>query len=46
MSKGYITENFTTNISVDEYILRFRDEKRFIELCKQCSNYGWKIHSK
>ena len=40
MSKGYITENFTTNISVDEYILRFRDEKRFIELCKQCSNYG------
>ena len=40
MSKGYITENFTTNISVDEYILRFRDEKRFVEFCKQCPNYG------
>ena len=41
MSKGYITENFTTNISVDEYILRFRDEKRFVEFCKQwemCQN--------
>lgn len=34
MTKEYIIENFTANISVDEYISRFRDEKRFIELCK------------
>ena len=29
MTKEYIIENFTANISVDEYISRFRDEKRF-----------------
>ena len=40
MKKGYVTENFTANISVDEYISRFRDEKRFVEFCKQCPNYG------
>lgn len=40
MSEAYITENFTANIGVDEYIARFRDEKRFIGLCKQCPNYG------
>lgn len=28
MTKEYIIENFTANISVDEYISRFRDEKR------------------
>ena len=28
MAKEYIIENFTANISVDEYISRFRDEKR------------------
>ena len=26
MTKEYIIENFTANISVDEYISRFRDE--------------------
>lgn len=36
MTKEYIIENFTANISVDEYISRFRDEKRFVEFCKQC----------
>lgn len=35
MTKEYIIENFTANISVDEYISRFRDEKRFVEFCKQ-----------
>lgn len=33
MTKEYIIENFTANISVDEYISRFRDEKRFVEFC-------------
>jgi len=33
-------ENFTADISVDEYIRRFRDEERFIGLCRQCSNFG------
>ena len=27
-------------LGVDEYISRFRDEKRFVEFCKQCPNYG------
>ena len=43
MTKEYIIENFTANISVDEYISRFRDEKRFVEFCKQwrlCQNVG------
>lgn len=25
---------------MDEYISRFRDEKRFVEFCRQCPNYG------
>ncbi len=33
-------ENFTANIRVDEYMARFRDENRFIEMCKKCPNYG------
>ena len=37
MTKEYIIENFTANISVDEYISRFRDEKRFVEFCKPVS---------
>lgn len=41
MKKGYVTENFTANISVDEYISRFRDEKRFVEFCKQ-----WRVSKK
>lgn len=36
----YTIEYFTTDINVDEYISRFRDEKRFIELCKKCPNFG------
>ena len=41
MTKEYIIENFTANISVDEYISRFRDEKRFVEFCKQ-----WRVCQK
>ncbi len=37
---AYTTENFTTDIRADEYIARFRDEARFLELCKKCRNYG------
>ena len=40
MTKEYIIENFTASIGVDEYISRFRDEKRFVEFCKHCPNYG------
>ncbi len=36
----YKVENFTADISVDDYIAGFRDEPRFLELCKRCSNYG------
>lgn len=40
MSYIYSTENFTAGILVEDYIAVFRDEARFIELCKQCPNYG------
>ena len=40
MTEKYIIENFTAGIGVDEYISRFRDEKRFVEFCRQCPNYG------
>lgn len=36
----YKTEYFHADIPADEYIARFRDREHFIELCKQCSNYG------
>lgn len=36
----YTVENYTADISVDEYIARFRDEERFLELCRMCSNFG------
>lgn len=36
----YIVETFKADISVAEYIARFRDENKFIELCRQCPNYG------
>lgn len=40
MPYTYKIEEFSVDITVDEYMARFRDEKRFIELCKQCPNYG------
>lgn len=36
----YTLEKFTANITVEDYIKGFRDEERFIELCKRCPNYG------
>ena len=30
MTKEYILETFTAYISVEEYLSRFRDEKRFV----------------
>ncbi len=36
----YSVEEFTVDIAVDEYMERFRDEERFIKLCKVCPNYG------
>lgn len=36
----YKIENYTADISVDDYIAGFRDEQYFLELCKQCTNYG------
>ena len=40
MTAEYTTAHFTVDISVDEYIERFRDDERFIELCKKCPNFG------
>ena len=36
----YTIKYFTSDISVDKYIKRFRNEERFIELCKECPNFG------
>jgi len=36
----YSVENYTADIAVDGYVARFRDEQRFIELCRKCPNYG------
>lgn len=36
----YTVENFTSDITVEGYIAEFRDEPHFLELCKQCTNYG------
>ena len=38
--KKYSVEEFTADITVDEYIEQFRNEDRFMELCKMCPNYG------
>ncbi len=36
----YTTEDFSTELSADEYVRRFRDIDRFAEYCRQCHNYG------
>lgn len=43
----YTVENFTSDITVEGYIAEFRDELHFLELCKQCINYGksWGVSS-
>lgn len=40
LAMDYSVENFTADISVDDYIERFRDERRFIGFCRECPNYG------
>lgn len=40
MNYLYETEEYTTDIAVEDYVAGFRDEERFIELCRQCPNYG------
>lgn len=37
---SYVAQDFTADITVDEYIARFRDKARFLELCKMCPNFG------
>ena len=36
----YRTEQLTATISADEYIRSFRDPEKFLELCRECPNYG------
>lgn len=40
MPKNYKAEDFKADISVDDYIARFRDSDKFLEYCKECRNYG------
>lgn len=36
----YFVEYYTADIETGEYIAGYRDEQRFIELCKECPNFG------
>lgn len=36
----YTVENYIVDIDADDYMARFRDERRFLELCRQCPNFG------
>ena len=40
MSYKYTVETYYVDIPVEEYIKRFRDEKKFLKLCEMCPNYG------
>lgn len=40
MTFTYQVQDFTAEISTDEYISRFNDSERFIRCCKECRNYG------
>lgn len=40
MCYQYSVETFSCDIPVDEYITHFRDEEKFLEMCKMCPNYG------
>lgn len=40
MNYEYTAETFSVDITVEEYISRFRDEEKFLGLCKECPNYG------
>lgn len=36
----YTVEQFTADISREEYVARFRDGERFMACCRECPNYG------
>ncbi len=38
--QDYSAEHFTTDIAVDAYIAGYWDGPRFLELCRQCRNFG------
>lgn len=40
MTYEYATEAFSVDISVEDYIARFRDEERILTMCRQCPNFG------
>lgn len=40
MGKGYTTEDFSADTPAEEYIERFRDEERFLAMCRECPNFG------
>ena len=36
----YKSYDYTRTIPVDDYILRYRDERRFMAYCRECRRYG------
>ena len=36
----YKSYDYTRMIPVDEYILNYRDERRFMAYCRECRRYG------
>ena len=39
-NKDYITEKFTTQLPVADYMANYRDAEKFIGFCKQCRRYN------
>lgn len=37
---GYTCRDYTVTVPMAEYLAGFRDVPRFLELCRQCPNYG------
>lgn len=37
---SYTSQRFSAETTADGYIARFRQEARFLELCRQCGNFG------
>ena len=40
MKHGYKVEEFTADISAEEYISGFRDPEKFTRFCRECRNWG------
>lgn len=38
--RHYSVQRFTADIAADDYIRGFRDEPRFLALCRECPNFG------